>query len=84
MLPFWVHSGEYSKCDSAYSKSNLGFLIVNVKKGAHKRKQKKALRGPKCAKEISPRPLHHQPELLIQGSVDPCFDVFMQILNISC
>lgn len=38
MLPFWVHSGEYSKCDSAYSKSNLGFLIVNVKKGAHKRK----------------------------------------------
>lgn len=38
MLPFWVHSGEYSKCDSAYSKSNLGFLIVNVKKGTHKRK----------------------------------------------
>lgn len=36
-----------------------------------------ALRGPKCAKKISSRPLHHQPELLIQGSVDPCFYVFM-------
>ncbi len=33
------------------------------------------LRGPKCAKKISPRPLHHhhQPEPLRQGRLDPCF-----------
>ncbi len=36
------------------------------------------LRGPKCAKNISPRPLHphHQPEPLRQGRMDPCFHVF--------
>ncbi len=35
------------------------------------------LRGPKCAKKISPTPLHHhhQPELLKQGRMDPCFHV---------
>ncbi len=33
------------------------------------------LRGPKCAKKISPTPLHHhqQPEPLRQGRMDPCF-----------
>ncbi len=31
------------------------------------------LRGPKCAKKISPTPLHHQqPEPLRQGRMDPC------------
>ncbi len=35
------------------------------------------LRGPKCAKKISPAPLHHhhQPEPLRQGRMDPCFRV---------
>ncbi len=35
------------------------------------------LRGPKCAKKISPTPLHHhhQPELLRQSRMDPCFHV---------
>ncbi len=35
------------------------------------------LRGPKCAKKISPTPLHHhhQPEPLRQGRMDPCFHV---------
>ncbi len=37
------------------------------------------LRSPKCAKKISPTPLHHhhqhQPEPLIQGRMDPCFHV---------
>ncbi len=34
------------------------------------------LRGPKCAKKISPTPLHnHHPELLRQGRMDPCFHV---------
>ncbi len=35
------------------------------------------LRGPKCAKNISLTPLHHhhQPELLRQGRMDPCFHV---------
>ncbi len=33
--------------------------------------------GPKCAKKISPTPLHHhqQPEPLRQGRMDPCFHV---------
>ncbi len=29
--------------------------------------------GPMCAKKISPTPLHHQPEPLRQGRMDPCF-----------
>ncbi len=35
------------------------------------------LSGSKSAKKISPTPLyhHHQPELLIQGRMDPCFHV---------
>ncbi len=35
------------------------------------------LRGPKCAKKISPTPLHHQyqPEPLRRGRMDPCFHV---------
>ncbi len=35
------------------------------------------LRGPKCAKKISPTSLHHhhQPEPLRQGRMDPCFHV---------
>ncbi len=35
------------------------------------------LRGPKCAKKISPTPLHHhhQSEPLRQGRMDPCFHV---------
>ncbi len=34
------------------------------------------LKGPKCAKKISPTPLHHhQPEPLRQGWMDPCFHV---------
>ncbi len=35
------------------------------------------LRGPKCVKKISPTPLHlhHQPEPLRQGRMDPCFHV---------
>ncbi len=34
------------------------------------------LRGPKCAKKISPTPLHHhQPEPLRQSRMDPCFHV---------
>ena len=35
------------------------------------------LMSPKCAKKTSPTPLHHhhQPELLIQGRLDPCFHV---------
>ncbi len=34
------------------------------------------LRGPKCAKKISPTPLHHhQPEPLRQGRMNPCFHV---------
>jgi len=37
---------------------------------------KMVLRGPKCAKKISPTPLHHhQHELLRQGRTDPCFHV---------
>ncbi len=35
------------------------------------------LRGPKCAKKISPTPLHHHQQLepLRQGWIDPCFHV---------
>ncbi len=34
------------------------------------------IRGPKCAKIISPTPLHHhQSEPLRQGRMDPCFHV---------
>ncbi len=35
------------------------------------------LTGPKCVKKISPTPLHlhHQPEPLRQGRMDPCFHV---------
>ncbi len=38
---------------------------------------KLVLRGSKCAKKISPTPLHHhqQPEPLRQGRMDPCFHV---------
>ncbi len=32
--------------------------------------------GTKCAKKISLTPLHHQPEPLRQGRMDPCFHVF--------
>lgn len=33
------------------------------------------LRGPKCAKKISPTPKHHrhQPEPVVQGRMDPVF-----------
>ncbi len=36
-----------------------------------------AIRGQKCAKNISPTPLHHhhQPEPLSQDRMDPCFHV---------
>lgn len=36
-----------------------------------------ALRGPRCAKKMSPIPLHHhyQPALLVQGRMDSWFDV---------
>ncbi len=39
------------------------------------------LKGPKCAKKISPTPLHphHQPEPLRQGRMDPCFHVLYAI-----
>ncbi len=44
------------------------------------------LRGPKCAKKISPTPLHHhqQPEPLRQGRMDPSFMFFTlrQILTL--
>ncbi len=32
-------------------------------------------KGTKCAKQISPTPLHHQAELLRQGRMDMCFHV---------
>ncbi len=36
-------------------------------------------KGPKCAKKISPTPLHHhQPEPLRQGRMNPCFLVFLR------
>lgn len=38
------------------------------------------LRGPKCDQEKSPTQLHHyyQPELLMQGRMDPSFHVYAQ------
>ncbi len=42
----------------------------------HLKDSQLVLRDPKCAKNISPTPLHHhQPELLKQGRMDACFHV---------
>uniref|UniRef100_A0A8C4T4B3 Zgc:175280 n=1 Tax=Erpetoichthys calabaricus TaxID=27687 RepID=A0A8C4T4B3_ERPCA len=46
---------------------------------AHLNNAHLVLKGTKCANKISPTPLHHhhhQPELLMQGRMDPCFHVF--------
>ncbi len=45
-------------------------------KSWHLNNAQQVLSGPKCAKKISPKPLHQQqPEPLIQGRMDPCFHV---------
>jgi len=61
----WVHCGH--KGVDMVSKQYLGRLW-------HLNNAQLALRGPKCAKNISSTPLHQQP--LIQGRMDPCFHMF--------
>ncbi len=58
---------------TGHSEKAIWLNFSNIKK----RDAQLVLRGPKCAKQISPTPLHHhhQPEPLRQGRMDPCFNV---------